>query len=543
MPTISAYRAAAGLAALLVTFAAGAATDAEYLKRGERAWKDVRVLADDDMEGRRSGTPGHRRAAEYVAAQFAKAGLQPGGDDGWFQSVGLRSRTIREENSSAALVGPAGERKLTLGTDAIFSLRSNVAPKLEAPLVFAGYGLKLPQYGHDDLAGLDLKGKVVVVFTAAPKSVPGAAGAHFGSATERWKIYREAGALGIVTILNPHSMDLPWERGAQTRFEPVMSLGPPEEDLLAGMRLALTFNPAHAAPLFEGAPRGLDELLAALKDGQPLPRFDLPWRIRTTTDFNTTGVTSDNVIGVLPGSDPRLRAQHVVLSAHLDHLGIAAVTAENEKADRLFNGAMDNASGIALLIDMAKRFKETKARPRRTIVFAAVTAEESGLLGSRAFVSRAKRKQQDVVANLNIDMFLPLFPLKQLVVFGLDESELGADVRAVAGPLGVTVQTDPQPQRNRFIRSDQYSFVRAGIPALALKTGFEPGTPEAALENEWFKKRYHAPADDLGQPVDLASMGKFAALLEKLALRVADRETAPAWTAASAFKKPRQTAE
>lgn len=543
MPKHSIYRAAAGLAALAFTLAAGAAGDSEYLKRGERAWKDVQVLADDAMEGRRAGTPGHRRAAEYVAAQFEKAGLQPGGDAGWFQPVELVSRAIREENSSATLVGATGERKLTLGTDAIFGLRNPFAPKVDAPLVFAGYGLKLPQYAHDDLDGLDLKGKVVVVFTAAPRSVPGAAGAHFGSASERWKVYRDAGAVGMVVIMNPHSMDLPWERVAQNRFEPSMALGAPEPDLLAGMQVSLTVNPAHAAQLFEGAPAKLDDILAALKDGKPLPRFDLAWRLRTTTDAAIGSRTSENVIGILPGSDPALRAEHVVMSAHLDHLGIAGVTAENEKADRLFNGAMDNASGIALLIDIANRFEATKTRPKRTIVFAAVTAEESGLLGSRAYVSRAQRTQQDIVANLNVDMFLPLFPLKQMVVFGLDESELGADVRAVAGEFGVAVQPDPQPNRNRFVRSDQYSFVRAGISALAFKTGFDPGTPEAEKESEWFKKRYHAPADDLAQPVDLASMGKFAALLEKLTLRVANRETAPAWNATSAFNTPRQTAK
>jgi hypothetical protein len=533
----SIYRPAVGLTALALTFSAGATagaaadTDAAYVKRGERCWADVRVLAHDDLEGRRAGSPGHRRAAEYVALAFKRAGLEPGGDGGWFQKVALHSRSIREENSGATLVGSGGERKLTLGTDAILGLRNNFSAQVDAPLVFAGYGLKLPQYQHDDLAGLDLKGKVVVVFTAAPASVPGAAGAHFGSAIERWKVYREAGAIGVVAILNPYSMDLPWERIAKSRFEPVMALGPPEEDLLAGMQLALTINPANLGVLFEGAPKGADEVLAALKAGQALPRFELPWRIRTTTDAEISTTVSENVIGILPGSDPRLRAEQVVLTAHLDHLGVAIAG----DGDRIYNGAMDNASGIAVLMDIAKRFKETKARPKRTVVFAAVTAEESGLLGSRALVSRAQRKEMNVVANLNTDMFLPLFPLKQLVAFGLDESDLGEDIRAIGAQLGVAIQPDPQPLRNRFIRSDQYSFVRAGIPALALKTGFDAGTPESDIEREWFAKRYHAPADDVSQPVDLGSVGKYSDLLERLTLRVANRERAPAWNAASPF--------
>jgi hypothetical protein len=524
---------------LSFTTLAAAPTDAEFLARGEKSWADVRVLADDAMEGRRAGTPGHRRAAEFVAKEFEKAGLAPGGDGGWFQDVNLVSRTLREENSSVTLLRAGGERKIVLGAEAAINLRGNFVPKVEAPLVFVGHGLKLPQYQHDDLAGLDLRGKFVVAFMSAPTAVPGAVGAHNGSGLERWKVYREAGAVGIIGILNPYMMDLPWERAVATRLEPVLTLGPPEADLYAGMQGWIMFNPAQAAVLFEGAPQSLDSILATLKEGKALPHFDLAAKVRIITDAASVTTKSENVIGILPGADRKLRSEHVVLSAHLDHLGVASEGKEGSDADRLYNGAMDNAAGIAGLIDIARELQSKKLAPRRTVVFAAVTAEESGLLGSRAFVSRAERKKIDMVANLNTDMFLPLFPLQHLTVFGLEESDLAADVRAVAESLGVTVQTDPLPLRNRFIRSDQYSFVRAGVPALALKVGFLPDSREAEIEKKWFSERYHAPEDDLGQPVDFTAMGKYSELLQRLTLRVADRDGAPAWNKTSAFFQAR----
>jgi hypothetical protein len=272
-------------------------------------------------------------------------------------------------------------------------------------------------------------------------------------------------------------------------------------------------------------------MLAKLKAGEPLPRFELPARVRATIDASRSRVTSENVVGILPGSDPALRGEQVVLSAHLDHLGIGS----NGEGDRIFNGAMDNASGIAVLIDIARQLDRNKRRGRRSIVFAAVTAEESGLLGSRAFVSRTQSQERPIIANLNTDMFLPLFPMRQLIVFGVDESELGADARSVGQALGVTIENDPQPLRNRFIRSDQYSFIRAGIPSLAMKIGFQAGSPQAEVERTWFAERYHAPADDLAQPVDFSAVGRYATFMENLALRVADRSQRPEWNRSSTF--------
>ncbi len=516
------------VAALCSLAAFGADKPGKAERVGERCWQDVRILSADDMEGRRAGTPGHRRAADFIAENFRKAGLQPADPSGFLQPVHFESRQIVESNSSLALETGGVQRPLKFGDDAGLLLRGDVQREVNAPLVFVGHGLVLPQYGINDLAGLDLKGKVVVAFLAAPPSVPGAAGAHFGSPAERWKVYKAAGAAGVMFILNPHAMDLPWERAAQARLEPFMVLKG-GEDLYGGIKLWAMLNPARFSLLLEGTGRNADELLALLKEGKPLPHFDLPSRIVAKIEARVTEVTSENVVGVLRGSDPKLRDELVVLSAHLDHLGVR----EQGEGDRIFNGAMDNASGIAVLMQVARELK--KKKPKRTIVFAAVTAEELGLLGSRAYVADARARGLNIVANLNTDMFMPLYPLKALVVFGLAESDLADDARAVAKELGIEVMADPQPQRNRFIRSDQYSFVRAGIPALATKIGFAEGSPEAAVDSKWFAERYHAVGDSSDQPVDLASVGGYEEFTRQLALRVANRKVAPKWYETSVF--------
>jgi hypothetical protein len=516
-----------------LSLAASAADLSRARKIGERCWQDVQVLAHDDMEGRRPGSAGHRRAAQFVAEQFRKARLVPASDTGFLQPVSLESRVIDEPKSSLALIVGGETRPLKLGDDAAFMFRGNFAREVEAPLVFIGHGLRLPQYGVDDLAGLDLRGKVVVAFSSAPAHVPGAAGAHFSSAAERWKLYGPAGAVGMITIQNPYTMDLPWERAVLARLEPYMVLKG-ADDQFAGQKLWLQFNPARVSTLLSGSAHDPQEILELLKQGKPLPHFDLPARISARAEVHVEQLVSENVVGVLPGSDPELRDEYVVLSAHLDHLGVGAESADDPQKDRLYNGAMDNASGIAVLLQIARELGKRKA-PRRSIMFAAVTAEEMGLLGSRAHVVRAQAQGQRLVANLNTDMFLPLYPLRQLTVFGLDESELGEDVRAVAASMKVDVQPDPQPLRNRFIRSDQYSYIRAGIPALATKVGFTAGTPEAEVERRWFAERYHAPSDEVDQPVDLAAVGQYAELIKRLAVRIAQREVAAKWYPSSVF--------
>jgi Zn-dependent M28 family amino/carboxypeptidase len=244
-------------------------------------------------------------------------------------------------------------------------------------------------------------------------------------------------------------------------------------------------------------------------------------------------VESQNVAGILRGSDPNRRNEYVVLSAHLDHLGVG----EPINGDRIYNGAMDNASGIAAILEVAARLHDAATQPARSILFLAVTGEEKGELGSRYFAAHPTVPKGSIVANVNTDMFLPLFPLKILMVLGLDESDLGRDIRATAKELSLEVQADPEPQRNRFVRSDQYSFIKVGVPALAMKVGYLENTPEAAIAAKWTAQRYHAPSDDLSQPVDLSAADKFVDVLRNLALRVANRPDRPKWNDASFFKR------
>jgi Zn-dependent M28 family amino/carboxypeptidase len=244
-------------------------------------------------------------------------------------------------------------------------------------------------------------------------------------------------------------------------------------------------------------------------------------------------VESQNVAGILRGSDPRLRNEVVVLSAHLDHLGVG----EPINGDRIYNGAMDNASGVAAILEVATELHDSNVKPARSILFLTVTGEEKGELGSRYFAAHPTVPASAIVANVNTDMFLPLFPLKELMVLGLDESDLGGDIRAVAKQLGLGVQADPEPQRNRFIRSDQYSFIKAGIPALAMKVGYEANTPEAEIARKWTAERYHAPSDDLNQPVDRDAAEKFVDVLRTLGLRIANRTDRPKWNQNSFFKR------
>jgi hypothetical protein len=498
-----------------------------------RWWTHVEALANDAMEGRNTGSPAHKRAAEYVAAQFKKSGLEPAGVGGYIQPVAFKTRRIVEAQSSLALVRNGKAEPLTLGQDANINVRVDPAPSVDAPLVFAGYGLNIPERGIDDFAGLNLKGTVVVYVSATPKSLPGPLQAHFGSGAERWKMYRAAGAIGTISIANPKSMDVPWARSTLARLQPAMSLADLSLDEAPGQQLSLTMNPAHADKLLAGSGHTFAEILALVDAGKQVPSFALPARLKATARVERAEVESQNVAGILRGSDPKRRDEYVVVSAHLDHLGVGGAV----NGDTIYNGAMDNASGIAAILEVAAALRESGAKPARSILFVAVTGEEKGLLGSQYFGAHPTVPRASLVANVNTDMFLPLFPLKTLMVLGLDESDLGQDIRATAKAVGVSVQADPEPQRNRFVRSDQYNFIRLGIPALAMKVGYEPNTPEAATAARWTAERYHAPSDDLNQPLDRSAAGKYVEIVRDLAVRVANRTDRPKWNDSSFFKR------
>ncbi len=299
----------------------------------------------------------------------------------------------------------------------------------------------------------------------------------------------------------------------------------------SGSGLGVTINPAHADKLFAGTGHTWSEILAAADAGKPLPHFPIPAELRAKVAVKRGKVESQNVAAIYPGSDPKLKDEYVIMSAHLDHVGVG----EAINGDKIYNGAMDNAAGVAAMLDMAALLRERNAQTKRSILFLAVTGEEKGLLGSKYFAAHPTVAKQQIVADINTDMFLPLYPLKRLTVYGLDESDLTEDVKAVAKKHGIDVQPDPEPIRNSFIRSDQYSFIKEGVPALALKDGYLKGTPEEKMFKTWLTERYHALSDDLNQPVDKQAAGLFDVVVSDLLERVANRDTRPAWYAKSFF--------
>jgi len=499
---------------------------------GKSWWEHIEVLAADNMEGRDTGSRGLKKAEAYVVGQLKNAGLQPAGEEGYYQPVKFVSRQLVEQKSNAALLRHCKAEPLTLGEDAIFSTRVDLAPEVEAPLVFVGYGLSIPENDFDDLAGLDLKGKVAVLISGSPSQIPSALSAHHQTAAERWKPFFAAGAVGIVTIPNPASMDVPWSRIALNRLHPSMDLAGSEFSETDGEKLALYFNPAHADKLFAGSGHNFQELAELAKDRKPLPHFPLTASIRARARLKTKVVMSSNLVARLPGNDPQLKNEYVVLSAHIDHVGIG----EPVNGDRIYNGAMDNAAGVAVLLDVAASLKRHPEDLKRSLLFVFVTGEEKGLLGSKYFAAHPTVDPKSMVADINVDMFRPLVPLNLLTVLGLAESDLGDVARQVAESDGVSVQPDPQPLRNVFVRSDQYSFIRHGVPALAMDVA--PSTPEQKqMFQDWLTHRYHAPSDDLDQPVDLAAAGKYEEIVQQLLVKVADDPQRPQWKADSFFRR------
>jgi len=504
---------------------------ADLVKEGDRWWSHIQVLADDNMEGRNTGSPGHLRAARFLASEFERAGLKPAGINGYLQPVKFKVAQIDEEHSSLALVRDGKTTPLKLGEDANLTVRAALAKKVDAEVVFCGYGLSIPEYKFDDFAALDLKGKIVVYIAGGPSNIPGNLRSHYSFRSERWKAIHNAGAIGVVAIANPKAMDIPWERSTLARLNPAMELEAVSD--IPGQEFGATINPAHAEQFFAASGHTFAELLTLVDQGKPLPRFPLHIRLLATEQMKTSEVESQNVIGVLPGSDATLKNEYVVFGAHLDHLGVGAPI----NGDRVYNGAMDDGSGIASLIEIANIAKLENLRPKRSILFVAVTGEEKGLLGSQYFTSAPTVPLKNIVADINMDMYLPLFPLKYLQVMGLEESTLGAEVRAAAEKAGVTVQADPEPQRNLFIRSDQYNFIKQGVPAVTFKFGYVKGSPEEKLAKDWLRERYHAPSDDLNQPVDKAAAAKYNRLMLDLGMRVADASVRPHWNADSFFRR------
>lgn len=493
-----------------------------------RWWKHVSYLASDSLEGREAAGKGYLKAVRYVSNEFKKASLEPCFDNRYLQPVPLVQRTLSEERSYIRLSsGP-----LELGKTAIFTLRltgPSPQPVDNAGAVFVGYGLAVPDAGYDDYTGLDLRGKVAVYVSGSPASLPSVVRAHASSSAERAAAMRAAGAVGSIALTNPAAADVAWDRSVLSRLAPSMLIGGSGAAGLQGLHFSVSLNPAESEIVFEGTGQSFKQMLALMDKGERLPRFALPFRVSALASVQESEVSSPNVCGMIRGSGD----EAVVLSAHLDHIGVGGAI----NGDRIYNGAMDNASGIATMIEVARAITARRVEPRRSILFAAVTAEEKGLLGSRYFAANPPVPASQIAANINFDMYLPIHPLRHLMVLGLEESTLRAPLERVAAKHGIALQPDSEPQRNRFIRSDQYSFILKGVPAFAVKFGYTKGSPEEKLQREWTSKRYHAPGDDLAQPVDKGAAVLFNRIIEEFALEVAESPVRPAWNESSFFRR------
>lgn len=500
--------------------------------QAERWWADVKALSDDSMRGRETGSPEHHKAALYIAATFRLAGLQPAGTNGYLQAVPFVVRSLDDAQSSLALVRDGTAQPLVLGEDAALQPRAPLAASLDAPVVFAGYALHLPEYKHDDLAGLDVTGKVVAYLTGIPAGIPGPVLSH--ARNQVWATLRAAGAVGVITFSTGRGGDTAFIRAQQRSRAGAFALADAGIDGQTGNKLSIQVNAARAERLlFAGAPERFAALQLLADSGRPLPHFALPVSVRSTARLIERPVMSENVVGILRGSDPKLRDEYVVLTAHLDHLGVGRPV----NGDSVFNGAMDNGSGSALLMDVARQMAAQRITPKRSIIFLAVTGEEKGLLGSRYYANHPTVPPDQIVADLNTDMFLPIIPFKMVMVNGLEESNLADDARRAGQTAGVPVITDPEPEENRFVRSDQYSFILRGVPALSMKVGFQLNTPEHRAVLDFRENRYHHVGDDVQQHVDLVTAAAFERYYLALVQAVANRDARPTWNATSYFKR------
>ena len=510
-----------------------AAALAQEESRADRWWRDIAVISADDMEGRETGSDGYLRAADYVERRFREIGLAPAGENGGYrQDVAFEEQTVDAAASSAALVAPDGTASpLTVGGDILISAGGGPRPiAVDAPLVFIGYGLHIPSEGYDDLRGLDLTGKVAVAIAGGPAEIAGPTKA--ANRSERLRLLGARGAIGLITLTPPNQIEIPWARQKLLSGGPGMYLADSASRFTPEDFFTASIDPAVSERLFAGTGHSFAEL-SALSDGsKPMPTFTMPMRIRAGVVTSKRRLTSPNLIAVLPGSDPRLRGEYVAVSAHLDHIGIGA----DIGGDRIYNGAMDDASGVATVLDLATQLKKGR-RPRRSLLFVIVTAEEKGLLGSHYFAQRPTVPKGSIVADLNFDMPLPLWPLRTVLAQGDQESTLGAAARRIAAQRGLELVPDPLPNRNSFVRTDQFSFVRAGIPSLAFKFGFAKDTPEFQIEHDWRANRYHAPSDDADQPgVFKEEAIKLHDFVGALALDIANTPKRPTWLPTSVFR-------
>jgi len=501
----------------------------------------VEFLADDLLEGREAGTRGHDIAARYVASQFARSGLLPAGDAGGFlQRLRLRATRLLPDAAEFELAGPGEPQRYSYGADFVpLPSRDAGSTDASAEIVYAGHGIVAPHLGLDDYAGLDAKGKFVLVLAGSPRLMSGDQAAHFASPRLKQELAAAHGAIGLITLQTPANE-------AQFGFAQLLrtlqdfrsyawldASGKPQGGATAVPHLA-TLSVTGAEKLLNRAGMRLAELIARADQGLPPPRLAFGTKLRIARKSQLQDMASTNVLGRIEGSDALLKHEHVVVTAHLDHLGMAP----GATGDKVYNGALDNATGVAVISEAARLIAALPARPRRSILFVASTAEEAGLLGSEYFVNQAQAAGLTLVANLNVDMPILTYDFLDVCAFGAEHSSMGELLLRVAQSHGVPVSPDPKPERRRFTRSDQYSFVKAGIPAAFLNTGLhsrsEPGAGQRARD-EIESKHYHRVSDDGTLPINYDAAARFADLTAAMLVELANTPTRPQWKPGNFF--------
>ena len=521
-------RRALALAALLLASAA----NAQQLPPDQAALKaHVQFLASDELRGREAGTHDFDVAAQYVAAQMLSLGLAPGANGSWFQPVKLVTYKPAEKAKWTLTRGGANI-PLQFGIDFI-NMPAPATPEFaaEGGIVFAGYGIVYPQGKVDDYKGLDVKGKIVAIFPGVPKGLPNEVEAHFGDDDQKAALAQARGAKAVIILESA-------ERRAQFPFEAIVPYydydrsgwASPEGKVFAaapGAPPVGYVGPVGAEKLFAGSKIKWADVLAAEKKGGKLPTGALAGTLAVASKTRLRTNESRNVVGLLEGTDKK--DEYIVLSAHLDHVGVGDPVA----GDRIYNGAMDNALGGAMMLEVARAFQQSGKRPRRSILFVALTAEEKGLIGSDYFGHLPPVPKDRIVADVNMDMPIMTYPIEDIVVLGGERSSLGPVIARAAADEGLKVVPDPAPEEMFFVRSDHYSFVKSGIPAVSIDSG--PGGAGAAAQKKFLAENYHKPSDQIDLPFDWASAAKFTRLNYAVARALADADERPRWNKGDFF--------
>lgn len=501
----------------------------------------IAFLADDKLKGRYPGTEGFQTAVDYVIDQYKKIGLQPGGDNnGFTQKLVIRKSLLNNSSSVAILKDKNGNTdSLSFFRDFIPSPHPlNENANAEGQLVFAGYGVEIPG-GYSDYNGIDVKGKIVVLINGAPPGLISTLTAHFSNAGNKTTTAFTKGAIGVITVntvLRPGTNLNPTIQSNTTlNPEKTTAYG---RGFVGNLKAVLNSTPPLLKKIFLNSGKNMEQVLADLKNGKP-SSFDLPFSIAVSYKTSHTDFESYNVVALIPGTDKVLKNEYVVHSAHLDHLGIGRAV----NGDSIYNGAHDNASGVASLLEIARVYKSSGAKPKRSVLIVMVTGEEMGLIGSSYFAANPTVPKASIVADVNTDMPTVIAPLLSIVPLGAEHSGIMNHVKFAASHLGLEVEKDPEPNENRFVRSDQYSFVMNGIPALHIKYGTKsdvPGFNLTAFVQQWRAKYYHQAADGMDGIFNFAAAKTYVQLNFLISYSIAQSIERPKWNDGDLFGTIRQ---